>query len=127
MDEHNDVGVLFNCAGFAKMAQAGTVVFRHFGHTVKLGQAQDRDVEFAREPFKTPRNLSDLLLTGIKLIIRLDEAEVVDNNEAQPNLTLKPPRDRAYFRYGVRRSVVNIDRRFAQIVCGLSEILLLAS
>ena len=57
------------------MAQAGTVVFRHFGHTVKLGQAQDRDVEFARQSLEASRYLSDLFLTRYKLTAEATEGK----------------------------------------------------
>ncbi len=51
VQKHDDIGVLFDRTRFAEVGHFGSVSFALFCTTVELGEADDRDFEFAGEGF----------------------------------------------------------------------------
>ncbi len=51
VDEHHDIGVLFNGARFAEMAQPRAVLLGDFRLPIQLRQAEHWYVEFSCQPF----------------------------------------------------------------------------
>ena len=93
VDEHHHVGVLLDRARLAEVAQSRAMVAGVFRLAVQLGQAQDRDFGFPRQPLQSPRDPRHLFLAGIVRVVRLDQLQVVDGDQPQTALTaFDPPR-----------------------------------
>src|SRR5690606_5014093 len=61
VDEHHDVGVLLDRAGFAEVRKHRAMVRTGFDGARELGQGNDRDVELAGKALESTGDLRDLL------------------------------------------------------------------
>ena len=124
VDEHDHVGVLLDGPRLAEVAQPGTMaLLAHLHLPVQLGQAQQGDVQLAGEALQPPGHLGHLLLARVARIVRLDQLQVVDHQEAEVLLPLQPPGAGGDFRHRAGRRVVDEDRRLAQVGRGLDQLL----
>src|SRR6516162_1165183 len=88
IDEHDNVGVLFDRAGFVKIGQLGAALVA-FGSTGELAEDQDGSLQFLGEAFEPARNAGDFFLAGIKPATSGDELEVVDDEEREALVALE--------------------------------------
>ena len=85
-----------------------------FGLPVELGQAQHRHLQFAGQPLEPAGDLGHLLLPRIFRVVRLDQLQVVDHDQAQPALALQPAGGGGDFGDRAAGRVVDEQRRLAQ-------------
>ena len=80
VDEHDDVGVLFDRTGFTQVAKPRSVVFGVLGLAVQLREAQHGDALLAGEHFEASGDFGDLFLTGVFGVVWVDQLQVVDDD-----------------------------------------------
>lgn len=80
VDEHDDVGVLFDRTGLTEVAKPRSVVFGVLGLAVQLREAQHGDALLAGEHFEASRDFGDLFLTWVFGVVWVDQLEVVDDD-----------------------------------------------
>src|SRR5262245_47232457 len=90
MQEHDSVGVLLNGSRFAKIGEARLVVLPIFQTTIELSQRDDRYFQLAGKEFQSPRNLGHLLLPVVTTVVRIDQLQVVNENDADPMAQFQP-------------------------------------
>ena len=100
MDEHHHVRVLLDGAGFADVREHGAVVGAARGRAGELRKRDDRHVQLRGEPLEGARDGGDLLLTAAEAAGGGHELYIVDHDQVQPVLELKPARLGAYLRDG---------------------------
>ena len=83
VDEHDDVGVLFDRTGLTEVAKPRSVVFGVFGLAVQLREAKHGNALFAGEHFESSGNFGDLFLTGVFGVVWVDQLQVIDDDQAE--------------------------------------------
>ena len=91
IDEHDDVGVLFQRARLTKVGQLRTVIAAAFGGPAQLAERNDGDFEFLGENLQRSRDRRKLLLPVVELPAALHQLQVVDDQHVQAVLHLEPP------------------------------------
>ena len=111
VDEHNDVGVLFDGARFAEVGKHRALAATHLNGTGKLGKRKQRHVHFLREHLQATRDFSDLdsAVTIAAIRRRLHELQIVDDNEALLLVAQLAAGLRAHFEQREARGVVDIQ------------------
>ena len=112
----HEIGVLLDGAGFAQIGKArATLGFAGaaLGVTVELGEDDDGDVQFFREPFEAGGNFRDFELA---VVLRTaagaaEELEVVDEDGLDAMLALEPAGLGAEFED--RKAGRVVDEKFA--------------
>lgn len=84
VEEDDDVGVFFDGAGFAQVGHERAFVVPLFDGAAELGECDDGAVEFARHCFQVFRDLGYLQMHAAAFILRMDEGQVVDENDGFP-------------------------------------------
>ena len=106
VDEHDDVGVLLDRAGFAQVGELRPLVLALLDGARELRERQDRHVSSLAIAFR-PRVISESSCTRFSLRLRADRADqlqIVDDDEAEAVLALQPPRARAQRRHRASRA-----------------------
>jgi hypothetical protein len=80
VEEHDDVGVLFEGPGFAEVGQHGAFVGPGFQRSGELGESDDGDVEFAGELLEAPSYLGYFELAGLVGCVGGHQLQVVDDD-----------------------------------------------
>ena len=95
VNEHDEVRILFNSAGFAQVAHHRSFVGALFQRTIELRECNHRHVEFLGQRFETTRNFRNFGGAIFLVAGHLHQLQVVNDNEAQVVFALESPRARA--------------------------------
>jgi len=119
VNEDHHVGVLFDRAGFTQVRQLRALIVARFDLARQLRQRQDRNVELLGQRLEPRRDLGDLLHTTLAgaLARALQQLQVIDHQEIEAALTLKPARtcgklaDREAAGFiDIKRQILQLDR-----------------
>ena len=118
VEKHDDVGVLLKGAGLAQVGEHRPLDLARFDGARELRERDDRHVELARERLQGTRDLGDLLLAVVAVLVRpaLHELQVVDDDEVEAVLRLEAARLRAQVHDRDARRVVDVNRRAVELV-----------
>ena len=85
VQEHDNVGVLFQGAGFPQIGEHGALDLPRFYAAGELGEGDDGDFEFPGQRFEGAGDFRNLLLAVVAAshAAPLHELEVVDDDEVQ--------------------------------------------
>ena len=123
MQEQDDVGVLFDRTRLAQVGHAWLFVFAGFDRAVQLGQGDHRHLERAGQRLQTPADLGDLLLPAVARVFRIDELNVIDEDQPDPAAAAHPPRAGGDLKHVTRGRIVDVHHAFlAQLVVCLAEL-----
>src|SRR5699024_9372886 len=61
INEHDDIGILFDRAGFTQVRHDRTFIVTLFNAAVQLGQSNNRNVQFLGKNFQSAGNFRELL------------------------------------------------------------------
>ena len=115
VDEHDDVGVLFERARFAQVGELRPMIGRALpARATQLRQRDDRDVQLLGQPLQRPRDRRQLLLAVLEAAAPLHQLNVVDDQQVQAVLGLEAARLGAHLEHADRRRVVDEDPRLGQ-------------
>ena len=94
--EQDDVGVLFDRAGFSQIGQLRTLVVAAFDLTRQLRERDDGDVELLGECLQAGGDLGDFLHAVVvaALARALQQLDIVDYDQVEALLPLQPSRTR---------------------------------
>ena len=120
VQEHDDVGILLDAAGFAEVAGAGEALFG-FAGAIELREAEDGDVEFAGEGFDAAGDRGDFLLAVVGLAGGFHELEVVDGDEFDVVLELEAAGLGAEVHEGEAGGIVDEDLALREFADGVGE------
>ena len=123
VEEHDDVGVLFDRTRFAQVGELRHLVGARFDGARELGEREDGDIEFAGELFESAGYFGNFLdaVVAASSAAPFHELEVVDNDEPELMFRLEAARHGAHFHNIDRAGVVDKDRRFAQGADGVAD------
>src|ERR1700741_203467 len=88
VDEHDDVGVLFDRAGFAKVRKLRAALVA-FGRAGKLAEDEDGNLQFLGEALEPAGNAGNFFLTRIEAAASGDELKVIDHEEREALVALE--------------------------------------
>src|SRR5437588_233546 len=77
-----DVGILLDGAALAEVGHAGAAILAALDGAVELRQGDDGHLQLSGQRLEPPADLGDLLLAAVARILRLDELDVVEDDEA---------------------------------------------
>src|SRR5207247_1767450 len=120
----DDVRVLLDCAGFAKVREPRHGRRAALDLAVQLRERHHREVQLLGERLQGARYLRDLLLAVVPALARPHELDVVDDHEPElrRRVALEPPRLGAQLEHGARRRVIDVDGRVAEPPRGHGEL-----
>ena len=124
-DQHHDVGVLFERAGFAQVRQLRPLVGARFRRARQLRQHDDRHVQLLGEPLQRARDRRQLERAVLEPAAAGHQLDVVDGQHAQAVLGLQPPRLGAHLEHADARRVVDEQLRLAQRLQGVRDLAVL--
>ncbi|MCY1217862.1 hypothetical protein D9M72_297920 [compost metagenome] len=123
VDEHDDVRVLLDGAGFAQVAHHGALVGTRFHAAAELRQRDHRALQFLGQHLQAARDFAHG--RGAVLVARAaggHELQVVDHDQAQaPVLARQPARIGAQLAGRKTRRLVDVQRHRAQLLDGLGQ------
>ena len=120
IQEGNDVRILFQGPRFAEVTEHGSFILPAFDASAELGQGDERHFQFPRQGLEGAGNLGDFLLPAFG-ITALHELQIVDDDQVQAVFRFEAPRLRAHFGDGNARRIVDINRRFIELVAGIGQ------
>src|SRR5580658_3056563 len=89
VDEHDDVGVLLDSAGFAEVGKLGAA-FVALGGAGELAENENGYLQFFREAFEAAGDAGDFFLAVAEAATGGDELQVVDDQEREAFVALEP-------------------------------------
>jgi len=96
VDEHDDVGVLLDGAGFAEVGELGAA-FVAFGGAGELAEDEDGNLQFFREALEAAGNAGDFFLAVAEAAARGDQLEIIDDEKREALVAFEPAGFGAYF------------------------------
>src|SRR5207244_1332447 len=80
VDEHHDVGVLFDGAGFAEVGQLRAALFA-FGCARELAEDEHGKLQFLGKTFEAARDAGNFFLTIVEAAATGDQLKIIDDNQ----------------------------------------------
>ena len=123
MDEHDEVRVLLDRAGFAKVTHHGLFVGALFVSAVELRNRDHGNLDLLREELERTREFRNLLLARLDALTGAHELQVVDHDQFEIRLLLEATALRANLHEGHVRRIVDIQRRIHEASRGARKAL----
>ena len=123
-NKHDDVGVLLDRAGFTQIRQLRPLVLALLDGPRELRAGDHRHFQFLGDCFQAAGDVGDFLdavLHGAALRRGTHQLQVVDDDHAEPLLTLEAARAGAQGGDGERRRIVDIERHAGEAMAGRDE------
>jgi hypothetical protein len=94
IDERDHIGVLLDRSGFTQIGELWPFVLALLDRARELTERDHRNIELLGQRFQSPGNLGDFLDPVVAATIggRIDQLEIVDDDQAQTVLTLEAAR-----------------------------------
>src|SRR6516164_6083018 len=110
VDEHDDVGVLFDRTGLAEVGElrAALVALRSAG---ELAEDEDGDLQLLGEALESAGYAGDLFLAGIKTAASGDQLQIIDDQESKALVALEATCLSADFEDAGGAGVIDPERR----------------
>ena len=120
VDEHHDVGVLLDRAGFAQVGELRALVVAAFDLTRELRQRDDRNVQFLGQRLQAGGDLGHLLHAVVWPFLPEPEQqlEIVDDEQVEALLALQPAGAGGELRDRDAAGLVDIERQRSAISIG---------
>ena len=83
VEEHDDIGVLFDGAGIPEVGEHRAFVGAVFGSAGELGAADHGDLQFLCHELESPGDIRHFLHPVVLMLLALHELQVVDDDEAE--------------------------------------------
>ena len=98
IEEHHDVGVLFDGSRFAQVGEFRHLVGARFDGARELRECENGNVKFASELLKSSGYFGNFLdaIVAASPAASFHELEIIDNDESELVLRLEPPRHGAH-------------------------------
>ena len=124
-DEHHDIGILLDRAGFAQIGEHRALVLSLLDRARQLRQSQHRNIELLGERLQPAGDLGNFLNAVVLragLARGAQQLQVVDDDQPQALLTLQAPGAGAQRRYRQRRRVVDEQLQCGQTLARLDKL-----
>ena len=111
VDEHDDVGVLLDGAGFAEVGELRAAILA-LGSAGELAENEDGDFQLLGEAFQAAGNAGDFFIAVAEAAARGDELEIIDDEEGEAAFFFfEAASFRANFEDADGAGVINPERR----------------
>ena len=116
VEEHDDVGVLFDRARLSQVGKFRHLIGARFDGARELGEGENGNIEFSGELFETAGYFGNFLDTvvAVSSAATFHELEIVDDNESEFVFRLEAARHGAHFHDIDRTGIVDENGCFAQ-------------
>src|SRR5262249_9907474 len=90
IEEHDDIGILFDRTGVAQIREHGPSVVTCLTGSGELRQDDHGNIKFLRQEFELARSVCNALLLSVG-VMELDESQIVDDQHVEPASRLELP------------------------------------
>ena len=114
-DEADNVGILLDGAGFAKIAQLRAVIAgARFGRAAELREHQEGQSQFLRQQLQSAREGADFLVAIFDAAAAAHELQVVDHDQAEAVLGFEAAQFGVHVHQIHAGRIVDVERRLHQ-------------